>query len=243
MNRLEAAEHMTTSVVSTPATEDRLRSWALAVAPLVKTYFPDLLDEFHRATKQPPLTSFHDINNQLYVEQKRALVEFTSNLQTIARSDGETKDDALGLVLKTIDRFRMVVRQLSSHPREDGNPVEMNDEYDVQFLLRGLLALHFDDIRPEEPTPSYAGSAGRMDFLLKSERIAIEIKFAKRGRTEKVIGHELVQDIARYEKHPDCDVLVCFVYDPTQAIRNPMSLEEDLARESKPKVVVRVRPR
>ncbi|MEI6002257.1 hypothetical protein H3V53_35580 [Paraburkholderia bengalensis] len=37
----------------------------------------------------------------------------------------------------------------------------MTDEYDVQDLLHGVLHLEFDDIRPEEWCPSYAGTGTR----------------------------------------------------------------------------------
>jgi REase_DpnII-MboI len=53
----------------------------------------------------------------------------------------------------------------------------MKDEYDVQDSLHALLKLHFDDVRREEWTPSYAGSQSRMDFLLKREKIVVETKF------------------------------------------------------------------
>jgi DNA-binding sugar fermentation-stimulating protein len=56
------------------------------------------------------------------------------------------------------------------------NTIEIEDEYDVQDLFHALLKLYFDDIRPEEYTPSYGGSASRVDFLLKDEQIIIEIK-------------------------------------------------------------------
>lgn len=55
--------------------------------------------------------------------------------------------------------------------RHDKRPsIDINDEYDVQDILHTFLKLHFDDIRPEEWTPSYAGSASRVDFLLKQEK-------------------------------------------------------------------------
>src|SRR5262249_18057277 len=42
--------------------------------------------------------------------------------------------------------------------------LEMVGEYDVRYLLHAILRLDFDDVRPEEWSPSYAGSASRMDF-------------------------------------------------------------------------------
>ena len=53
---------------------------------------------------------------------------------------------------------------------------KINNEYDVQDLLRGILAGLFDDVRNEESTPSHAGLTSRTDPLLKNEQIIIETK-------------------------------------------------------------------
>ena len=39
----------------------------------------------------------------------------------------------------------------------DRPPIVIADEYDVQDLIRTILVAMFDDVRPEEWTPSYAG--------------------------------------------------------------------------------------
>ena len=64
-----------------------------------------------------------------------------------------------------IQRFHQVVRQLK-HRHDDRETLVIRDEYDVQDLLHALLRTLFDDVRPEEHTPSYAGASSRMDFLL-----------------------------------------------------------------------------
>jgi len=106
--------------------------------------------------------------------------------------------------------------------------IEIKDEYDVQDLFHSLLKLNFDDIRAEEYTPSYAGSASRVNFLLKKEKLVIEIKKTRNNLGAKEIGNELTIDIARYRAHPDCETLVCFVYDPDGRINNPVGVESDL---------------
>jgi len=140
--------------------------------------------------------------------------------------------------------FHRVAIQLRN--RHQGRPtLEINDEYDVQDLFNAMLWIEFDDVRPEEYTPSYAGKSTRMDFLLKSEQVVVEIKYAKQGHGEKEIGTELIADIARYKNHQDCKRLVCFVYDPAHAIRNPAVLERDLSgtRDGLPvEVVVSPKP-
>ncbi len=51
--------------------------------------------------------------------------------------------------------------------RHNNRPAyQIQDEYDVQDLFQALLQVYFDDIRPEEPTPTHAGSSARADFRL-----------------------------------------------------------------------------
>ena len=81
---------------------------------------------------------------------------------------------------------------------------KINDEYDVQDLLYSLLLLHFEDIRREEWTPSYAGGTARMDVLLKKETLVIECKKTRKGLGMREVGDQLVIDAARYRNHADC---------------------------------------
>lgn len=127
-----------------------------------------------------------------------------------------------------LQKFHKVVRQLK-HRHDDRETLLIQDEYDVQDLLHALLKTLFDDVRPEEYTPSYAGASSRMDFLLKSEKIVIEAKMANNKLTDKLIGEQLIVDMNRYQSHPDCKRLVCFIYDPNGYIKNPFALENDLS--------------
>ncbi len=132
---------------------------------------------------------------------------------------------------RIFERFHIVARQIRS--RHNKRPtLEVADEYDVQDLTHALLKLYFDDVRAEEWTPSYAGKASRVDFLLKKEQIVVEIKKTRNGLTSPEVGTQLIEDIARYESHPDCGMLVCFVYDPGGLIANPRGLEGDLTRDA-----------
>lgn len=144
---------------------------------------------------------------------------------------------------KIFDNFHDVARLLiNRHGARE--TIKISDEYDVQDLLRSLLKIFFDDVRPEDYTPSYAGRNTRLDFLLKKEKIVIEVKKTRDSLKDKEIGDELLQDIARYRNHPDCNTLYCFVYDPQGHITNPRGLEEDLCSESNEKmsVYVSIRP-
>ena len=105
---------------------------------------------------------------------------------------------------------------------ENRETLKIEDEYDVQDLLHALLLLYFDDVRAEEWTPSYAGKSARMDFLLKNERVVIEVKKTRLGLADKELGDQLIIDVDRYKVHPDCKRLICFVYDVEGRIGNPI---------------------
>ena len=141
-----------------------------------------------------------------------------------------------------LSRFHQVARQIE-HRYSGRNTIAINDEYDVQDLLHSLLKIYFDDIRPEEYTPSYAGSSSRVDFLLKAENIVVEVKYANSKLTDKLIGEQLIIDTKRYQSHPDCKILVSFVYDPNGNLKNPHGLEKDLSgKNSDLNVIVVVNP-
>jgi len=140
-------------------------------------------------------------------------------------------EDASELLENLFLRFHSVTRQLSKR-HENRSTLEVNDEHDVQDLLHSLLRIYFDDIRREEWTPSYAGGSSRMDFLLKKEQIVIEVKRAREGLNEKELGEQLLVDRSKYQKHPDCRMLYCLVYDPEERIFNPQGIERDLSEKT-----------
>jgi hypothetical protein len=134
-------------------------------------------------------------------------------------------------LLKILGRFTIFANALKErNVRREA--ITIADEYDVQYLLYALLKLHFDDVRKEEWTPSYAGGSARMDFLIKEEKSIIEVKMTRETLRDKSIGDELLIDVARYKNYPDCNLLLCYVYDPKRLILNPIGLENDLAKLS-----------
>lgn len=140
--------------------------------------------------------------------------------------------DAVQLVTRLCNRFHVAAVQLRRR-HDNRDPFPLDDEYDIQDLMHAFLCLDFEDVRPEEWTPSYAGSSSRMDFLLKNEQIVLETKMTRTKLREREVGEQLIVDIEKYRKHPNCKTLVCFVYDPNELIRNPSGLEADLTRDEK----------
>lgn len=157
-------------------------------------------------------------------------------------SNKESKFDPINPLIRIFDKFHLIVRQLRNR-HNNKTTLDVSDEYDVQDLLHALLIVDFDDIRAEEWTPSYAGKSSRMDFLLKDFKIVIEVKKTRLGLTAKELGSQLIEDIGRYKVHPDCETLLCFVYDPEGYVGNPKGIENDLSRdEGDLKVRVYIRP-
>ena len=63
----------------------------------------------------------------------------------------------------------------------------------MQDLLRVVLRLHFDDVRPEEWNPSYGGVRSRSDLLLKPERLVIETKMTRKNLSQRELVHQLIR--------------------------------------------------
>jgi hypothetical protein len=68
-------------------------------------------------------------------------------------------------------------------------------------------------------------------IFVKNETIAIEVKITRSGRGNKEIKQEFSEDKEHYRSHPDCEHLVCYVYDPGYEIENPAGFENDLSEQ------------
>lgn len=134
-------------------------------------------------------------------------------------------------VKRLATRLPTVAMQLLRRRNEGGKPrstLNVNDEYDVQDLFHSILKLEFDDIRPEEWCPSYAGSSKRLDLLIKEASIVVEVKMTRKGLGQKQVGEQLIIDIANYRNHKDCKHLFCLIWDSGKIISNPIGLQSDL---------------
>ncbi len=143
----------------------------------------------------------------------------------------EQGQDTGALVASLLRSFGPGVRVLQDRGRGRAG-FQIADEYDVQDLVHMILRLHAEDVRPEEVTPSYAGSSKRIDFLLKREQVAVEVKMTRASLRDREIGSQLSEDILHYRSHQDARTLVCFVYDPERLIANHRGIEDDLAGAS-----------
>ncbi len=229
---------------------DKWRDYAIR---LLATLFdtPSLSDEYSDKTRR---ISFPLYGRPSYIEERddfkkrvnNRVKELESILESLdliqespvvnQRTSTNTADrektpqtEALEKIELIANRFHIVARQLR-HRHNDRPTLILENEYDVQDLFHALLRLFFDDIRDEEWTPSYAGGASRIDFLLKAEQVVIELKMTRSGLKAKEVSDQLIIDTDRYRAHPDCKMLVAFVYDPQEYLNNPRGIEHDLTK-------------
>lgn len=129
-------------------------------------------------------------------------------------------------LLRLLTRFHVYAKELQAQPRAGHSAWKITDEYDVQHALCALLRTHFDNVKPEETTPSLAGSSSRVDFLLVNERTGVEAKMMRDSLTERKLGEQLLLDVAHFPSHPQCESLIFLIFDPTHMIRDPVGLRE-----------------
>jgi hypothetical protein len=130
---------------------------------------------------------------------------------------------ALEMLEKVLRRLPRMIRQLRTR-HGTRPPFRVEDERDLEDLLRAVLPLHFDDVRPEARTPAYA-PATRTDFLLAAEETAVMAKRTLAGLGESQIAAQLQEDAGYYVKRGKCVALLCLVYDPERLLVDPGRLE------------------
>ena len=142
--------------------------------------------------------------------------------------DDENEEEPLLLIIKILNNFPKFALQITRR-HENRQSIEFNDEYDVQDALHAILLLHFDNIKREEPIPHSAGAYSSIDFLLRKEKIGIEVKMPRKGLRDKSLGAQLAEDKERYKKEKDCETLLFFIYDPKHYIQNPSEIIQDIS--------------
>ena len=183
---------------------------------------------------------FNNLRNLTIIEKMLInLRKYIDNeLVNLAKNDKLYNKDILDSIFS---RFHNVAKTLRNR-YNNRHTLDVKDEYDVQDLLYSILQIFFKDIRKEEWTPSYAGNCSRVDFLLKEEKVVIEVKKTRSTMKDKDLGEQLIIDIAKYKTHPDCKKLICFVYDPDGRIVNPEGIVKDLEKDNKEFVKIYINP-
>jgi REase_DpnII-MboI len=166
----------------------------------------------------------------------------SGNAPQLAKSSEPNRPSSVEELLQITIRGLPRAMHPLTHRRKGVPTIAIESEYDIQDLLHTLLRPWIADIRPEEFTPSYAGSNTRMDFLLPKHSLVLETKRVRDKTHASKIGDELIVDIEHYRRHPQCERLWCIVYDPLHLVPNPSGLITDLeGLRSTPDGSVRVR--
>jgi REase_DpnII-MboI len=147
----------------------------------------------------------------------------------------------LGRVRAVCEHFKEIAAPLV-HRRSGKTSLTIIDEYDVQDLLNVMLRSISDNVRAEEPGPSFAGAGSLSDFYLPTIETIVETKRVRDGHHgRRGVADELIADRVRYAAHPACVRLICLVFDPDHHIRNVSVFKSDLEKqEGRPSVEVYV---
>lgn len=218
------------------------QSWKSEANDTIKLIFGDdssFYTNFHEVLYPKFCGAFLGRNERIdykarYLRELDSLDSKLGSLQNVvdlSEDNNQIQMSSVQTIMCVLERFHRFARQLKV--RHQTRPtITINDEYDVQDLVHAILKLFFNDVRAEEYTPSYAGGSSRIDFLIKSENIGIEIKKTRANLRDKELGEQLIIDKERYKSHHNCKTLICFVYDPEELIINPEGLASDLAEKS-----------
>lgn len=143
----------------------------------------------------------------------------------------EAEQSAVYRIEQIFNRFGEIALPLQER-RSGREPLTMDDEADVQYLLYSLLKLHFDDVRRETHTEQHSSVSPRIDFLVKNATIGIEVKRASETRQAKKLRTELAEDKEQYRLDNNVDTLLVFVYDPEKQIENKAEFEASFEQDT-----------
>ena len=176
----------------------------------------------------PNMPSLHGVQSVI-ANIRSTITRIKRNPSIVQLAPSPASPDKHSDLEHLIRRLPLIIEQMAERQRSR-SPFEVNDEYDLQDLFHGLLNALFDDIRPEEHTPSYASSSSRMDFFLPEIGAVTELKMMRPSMSTRDLADQLINDIFRYQVFPGCKTLYCVVYDPDGRISNPRGVEADLMR-------------
>jgi len=184
---------------------------------------------FDRARKNLTHTKYSVNASEVYSVWSWRLSSILDAVEKVQFQLAKDVEEPLDLVLGMLNRL-LRVEQALQHRHDSRTTLTIQDEYDIQYLLRSILFLHFDDISPEDPGHKFAGSSTRVDLLLRKERIVIEIKKTRPSMTEGDLGKQLKLDIVDYKQRTNCDALVIAIDDRAGRLKNPKGFADDLMK-------------
>lgn len=129
-----------------------------------------------------------------------------------------------------LNRLPDVINQYKKQYKNTFN-ISIKNEYDVQYLLQGVLKLYFEDVRLEVPTGQVFDKSYRSDIFLFDHQIIIETKYVYKTTTEKVLGEEFMRDVVGFQQtYPGCKKIYFYVYNPNNILATKQTLISDVRR-------------
>ncbi|HEX7047421.1 MAG TPA: transposase [Gammaproteobacteria bacterium] len=200
---------------------------SVPVSELFGVRLPDPLETYIK--KKERLVQILEQHGFRYYRGGRVLpIDVSPQEQDSVVAKTVVKPDSVEELLSIIIRGLPRAMHPLTHRRKGVAPLVFESEYDIQDLLHSHIRPWIGDIRPEEYTPSYAGTSTRMDFLLPEHGLVLEIKRIRDKNHASKVGDELIIDVEHYRRHEACKRLWGVIYDPQHLLVNPAGLARDL---------------
>ncbi len=140
----------------------------------------------------------------------------------------DARENKLLEIRRAIESLTPTIRKFNNREKRL-NPWPITCEDDVRDLLYAMLRSFVFDIKPEEPTPSKAGTYKFADLCSDSMQLMIELKWiGNKGDWKKKLD-EIRVDILTYGTHPACKSLYFVLVDSVRDIPDPRQVESEMS--------------
>ena len=124
-------------------------------------------------------------------------------------------------VTQILNNFGNAVKKITQERRVSHPSFKIADEYDVQDLLYVILKSVYPKLIAEDPISKVGSKSTKIDLILREQGILIEVKIINvMGNSENKIIDDLKKDIESYHVCQWLKILICFVYDPQNLIKD-----------------------
>lgn len=163
------------------------------------------------------------LSNDIDVPTQILLEDFESSLLKVKFSN-KNADDTIRDIL---NNFSNAVQKIIKNRRKGKDNFQIKDEYDVQDILYVILKSIFPTLRDEDAVPKAGAKSTKIDFIIREEKILIEVKMMKEKDTNETnFIEELKVDFESYHQCAWLDKLYCFVYDPFKKTRDISNFQD-----------------
>jgi hypothetical protein len=137
---------------------------------------------------------------------------------------GRSSSDRVTTILETfLRRLPQVIRPLRQRWGMRP-PFRVEDEHDLEDLVRSLFPLFFDQVHLRSRTPSYSPDT-RTDFLIPDEKYVLTVKRTSPELRQSQLEEQLQEDAAYYRAVPECRILWVNIFDSQNWLSDPQHLE------------------